>query len=108
MPSGTPGFDFSIGGSLERALFDTGTLMNVVDPLTASRIDIEQYNRAENKFGENTPGYFVPISLPGVVSEIFVPTYVTDIYPMNIVSAAQFLDDGIEFTLNEDSASFST
>lgn len=106
MPSGTPGFHFLIGGSLETALFDTGSLINVVDPPTASKIGIKKYKPANNLFDENNPGYFVPISLQDVVSFV-APTYVLNQCPMNVVSAAQFLDNGIEFTLNERSASFS-
>lgn len=55
------------------------------------------------------PGYLVPISLPGVVSFV-APAYVYDLSPMNamnIMSAPRFLDNGIEFTLHEYSASFS-
>lgn len=107
MPSGTPGFYFLIGGNLERALFDTGTVLNVVDPLTADKIGIEKYPPAHPFL--NIRGYLVPISLPGVVSFV-APAYVYDQPPMNtmnIVSAAQFLDNGIEFTLHEHSASFS-
>jgi hypothetical protein len=107
MPSGTPGFYFSIGGNLEAVLFDTGTPINVVDPPTADKIGIKKYPPVNDFFGN--PGYLVPISLPGVVSFV-APAYVSNQYPMNImniVSAAQFLDNGIEFTLNEHSASFS-
>lgn len=37
------GFYFSIGGNLETALFDTGSLVNVIDPATADKIGIEKY-----------------------------------------------------------------
>jgi hypothetical protein len=111
MPIGTPGFYFSIGGNLETALFDTGSLINVVDPSTADKIGIEKYLPAEDFFGFGPlmKCYLVPISLPGVVSFV-APAYVYDQPPMNImnvVSAAQFLDNGIEFTLHKHSASFS-
>jgi hypothetical protein len=54
-------------------------------------------------------GILVLICLPGVVSFI-APVYVSDIpsmNAMNIMSASQFLDNGIEFTLHEHSTSFS-
>jgi hypothetical protein len=109
MPSGTPGFDFLLGDSLETSVFDTGSPISVIDPTTASKIDITRYPQADKLF-DIFPGFYIPITLPNVGS-IVASTYVLHgkwIKPMNIVSATQFLDNGIEFTLNENSASFST
>jgi hypothetical protein len=93
-------------------------LVNVIDPPTADKIGIERYPQTKpldlDILGPHLdrstriPGYLVPISLPGVVSFV-APAYVYDESPMNamnIISAPQFLDNGIEFTLNEHSASF--
>jgi hypothetical protein len=57
---------------------------------------------------DHIQGYLVPIALPRTVSFI-TPVYVYDESPMNamnIISAAQFLDNGIGFTLHEHSTSF--
>ena len=113
MPSGTPLFEFFICGSLETALFDTGTPISLIDAPTFSKIAIYQSVPAENLFGKYGPAHvLLPIALPFTTISIIASTYVLDkLYPpytVPIVSAAQFLDNGIEFTLNEDSASFST
>ncbi|MGC2573105.1 MAG: hypothetical protein WA364_16460 [Candidatus Nitrosopolaris sp.] len=110
MPRGTPGFYFSIGDNLETALFDTSSLINVVEADTADKVGIEKYPPAPSSFAvpDQVPGYLIPISLPGVVSFV-PPAYVYDRPPMNamnIVSATQFLDNRIEFTLHVHSASF--
>ncbi|HXX98972.1 MAG TPA: retropepsin-like aspartic protease [Candidatus Bathyarchaeia archaeon] len=100
MPSGTSGFYFSIGGNLETALFDTGSMVNVIDPPTADKIGIEKYPQTKPldlDMSTRIPSYLVPISLPGVVSFV-APAYVYDLSPMNamnIMSAPQFLDNGI-------------
>jgi hypothetical protein len=118
MPNGTPGFYFSIGGNIETALFDTGSLFNVIEPATADKIEIERYPSAKPLDLDipglpsdhlDIQGYLVPIALPKAVS-FTAPVYVYDESPMNamnIISAAQFLDNGIRFTLNQYSASFS-
>jgi hypothetical protein len=63
MPNGTPGFYFSIGGNLETALFDTGSLINVVDPPTADKIGIEEYPPAKDLLGPEVPGYLVCVNV---------------------------------------------
>ena len=112
MPSGTPLFDFFIGGSLETALVDTGTPICLIDAPTFSKIAIYQSAPAENLFGKYGPAHvLVPFTLSSTSISIIASTYVLEPdapHHIPIVSGAQFLDNGIEFTLNEDSASFST
>ncbi len=75
MPNGTPGFYFSIGGNIETALFDTGSLFNVIEPTTADKIEIERYPSAKplnldipGLHSDHIHGYLVPITLPRAVS----------------------------------------
>jgi hypothetical protein len=71
----------NISGNLETALFDTGSLINVVDPPNADKMGIEKYPPAEDFFGFGSlvKGYLVPISIPGVVSFVYLHKYMTDL-----------------------------
>lgn len=82
---------------------------------TADKIGIEKYPQTKSLdldipgLPSGIPGYLVPVSLPGVVSFVG-PMYLyydSPMNAMNIISAAQFLDYGIEFSLYQYSASFS-
>ncbi|MFZ0509986.1 MAG: hypothetical protein WAM14_00140 [Candidatus Nitrosopolaris sp.] len=97
------------GDSCEKLLFDTGSYLSGIDATLASKIDLSRYPKVKeipDGKGSNITVYRVPIELPGV-GLIHRCTYTTT-EGVNFVSAEQFLDNGIEFTLNEDSASFST
>jgi hypothetical protein len=95
---------FSIGGNVETALFDTDLLINVINPATADKIEIERYPQAPNL--NQATGYIIPMSnCFNCCTRICLHQPPTN--AMNIISAAQFVDNSIEFTLREHSTSFS-
>jgi hypothetical protein len=113
MPRGTPGFDFLIceGDITIPMSFDTGSILGSFDKVTAAEIKtkiIKKYSKPRRLY-DCVPVYDIRIAHPniGSIAAIFAdPDAYTD--RMNMVSAQQFLDNGIEFMFNENSASFKT